>query len=40
MAIKIGEKMPSLKLPGLDGTEIDLASYQGRKVLLFVWASW
>ena len=30
--------MPTL--PTLDGTELDLHSLRGKKVLLFMWGSW
>ena len=36
----IGQPAPSLKLPLVGGGEVDLASYQGRPVLLSFWATW
>jgi len=36
----IGQAAPSLRLPLVGGGEMDLASYQGRPVLLNFWATW
>lgn len=36
-----GERIPSISLPGLDATRIDLpAQYAGRPLLVNLWASW
>jgi peroxiredoxin len=35
----IGTPAPSLRLPGLDGTEINLATLQGKRVLVLFWNS-
>ena len=37
---KVGDIAPDFTLPSLDGEEISLASYRGRKVIVFMWASW
>lgn len=37
----IGDPMPAIALPGLDGKIVDLAvNYRGRRLLVNVWASW
>jgi peroxiredoxin len=36
----VNETLPAAKLPSLDGTTIDLASYRGKKIIIFMWASW
>lgn len=37
----IGDPMPPIALPGLDGKIVDLAAnYPGRRLLINVWASW
>ena len=36
----IGEKAPSLVVSLLDGRTVDLASLQGKVVLIHFWASW
>lgn len=36
----IGDALPSITLPDLDGQPQDLARFQGRPLLINVWASW
>jgi len=36
----VGAPLPPLKVDGLSGKTIDVASYRGRVLLLDVWASW
>lgn len=38
--VQVGDAVPTLTLPHLDGDEVDLDQYRGRKLLLFMWASW
>jgi len=38
--IKIGDLAPDFTLQSLDGREIRLSNYRGKRVLLFTWASW
>ncbi len=33
-------QMPPVTLPTLDGDPVDLAAYRGRKLIVFMWASW
>ncbi len=40
MVIEIGQRIPDLILPDLDGRPVELHVYRGRKVILFTWASW
>lgn len=35
MAIQVGQGLPEVRLPDQTGTEIDLASYRGRPVLIY-----
>ena len=37
---KIGDALPAITLPNLEGQTIDLRSYAGRPLLINVWASW
>ncbi len=36
----LGDVLPELTLPGLDGGVLDFADLRGRKTLLFFWGSW
>ncbi len=38
--VQVGDRMPELTLPGINGGEIDLASYAGKKYIIYMWASW
>lgn len=37
---EIGDKVPEIKLPGIDGKFIPLSSLKGKMVLIDFWASW
>lgn len=37
---KVGDASPDFTLPSLDGEMISLSSLRGRKVIVFMWASW
>ncbi|HEY3117034.1 MAG TPA: redoxin domain-containing protein [Chloroflexota bacterium] len=39
-ALRVGEQLPDLTLPGVDGTSIRLADYRGKRLFIFMWASW
>ena len=36
----VGEVMPDLALPAVDGRVARLSDYRGRRLLVFMWASW
>ena len=38
--VKVGDEAPDFKLPSLQGQTIKLSDYRGKKVVLFMWASW
>ncbi len=37
---KVGDISPDFILPSLDGEEISLTGYRGKKLIVFMWASW
>jgi peroxiredoxin len=37
---RVGDRLPDVRLPGLDGGEVDFAALRGKKLLLFFWGSW
>lgn len=39
-AAGIGDRLPNVVLPSLDGRSAQLNDFLGRRLLLFVWASW
>ncbi len=38
--LTVGQLIPDISLPTLNGDEINLSDLKGRKVILFMWASW
>jgi len=38
--LQAGDKMAPLTLPTLTGAPVDLEALQGKKYILFMWASW
>ncbi|AOH54823.1 alkyl hydroperoxide reductase [Peribacillus muralis] len=38
--LKIGAKAPNFSLKTLDGKQVELADYKGKKVMLNFWATW
>ena len=36
----VGQTLPDLTLPHLDGGELRFADLRGTKLLLFMWGSW
>ena len=37
---KVGEEAPDFTLPSLDGKPVSLSDYRGKRVVVFMWASW
>ena len=40
MTTDVGEMLPDLTLPRLDGGDLQFADLRGKKLLLFMWGSW
>ena len=38
--VKVGDEAPDLTLRSLDGDEVSLSDYHGKKLVMFMWASW
>ena len=38
--VNVGDKAPDFTLPSLDGRDVSLSDYAGKRVALFIWASW
>lgn len=38
--LTLGDQLPDVELPDLDGEPHTLSSHSGQKLLLFMWASW
>jgi len=38
--VQVGDRMPDLTLASINGGEIDLARYAGKKYIVYMWASW
>jgi peroxiredoxin len=36
----IGDIVPDFTLPSLDGVDVKLSDYRGKRVAVFMWASW
>jgi peroxiredoxin len=36
----VGDRLPDVSLPRLDGGELRLADLRGKRLLLFMWGSW
>lgn len=36
----LGQVAPDVELPDLDGRLVRLSDYRGRRLLIFMWASW
>ena len=38
--VGVGDLAPEFTLPTLNGRDVSLSDYRGRRVILFMWASW
>ena len=38
--LAIGAQVPDVTLPTLDGRKVRLSDYRGKRLVLFMWASW
>ena len=38
--LTVGDLVPDLSLPTLEGSTINLREFRGRKLIIFMWASW
>ncbi len=38
--LRIGSDVPDFTLPALDGTPVSLSALRGKRIALFMWASW
>ncbi len=38
--VKIGDTAPDFALRALDGEDVRLSDYRGKRLVLFMWASW
>ncbi len=38
--VNVGDKAPDFTLRSLDGQDVSLSDYRGKKLVLFMWASW
>ena len=39
-AVRVGDAAPDFALSSLDGEEVKLSDYRGKRLVLFMWASW
>lgn len=38
--LTVGDPIPDLSLATVDGNSVNLRDFSGRKLILFMWASW
>ncbi len=36
----VGEEAPDFRLPSLSGGDVSLSGYAGKRLVVFIWASW
>jgi len=39
-SVNLGDEAPDFTLPSLDDGQVSLSDYRGKKLVLFMWASW
>ena len=37
---RVGDLAPAIALPALDGRSVRLSDFRGKRLLVFMWASW
>lgn len=37
---RVGDTLPDITLPKLDGGDLNLTDLRGKRVLLYIWGSW
>ena len=40
MSIKVGDRLPDVRLRSMGGRSVTLSQFPGKKKLVYVWASW
>ncbi|RJP21569.1 MAG: TlpA family protein disulfide reductase [Deltaproteobacteria bacterium] len=40
LTVEVGQPVPKVTLPTIEGTSVDISSYKGKIVLIAFWASW
>ena len=38
--VRVGDHLPHISLPTLEGGQVHLKDFHGKKLVLFCWASW
>ena len=38
--VNVGDPAPQFTLPSLDGKQVSLSDYRGKRLVIFMWASW
>ena len=38
--LSLGTSVPDFSLPSLEGRQVRISDFLGRRVILFMWASW
>lgn len=38
--LRVGDKMPELVLENIQGGEVQLSDFAGKKYIVYMWASW
>ncbi len=38
--VNVGDQAPDFVLPSLDDKDVRLSDYRGKRLILFMWASW
>lgn len=38
--LRLGTQVPDFTLPSLEGRDVRISDFRGKRVVLFMWASW